>query len=52
MEITYKKRAPSTRLIKHVQKSNFPMILYKTLKNLLQIVTDGTDLVQLTHIRL
>ena len=36
MEITYTKGAPTTRLVKHVQRGNFPMILYGILKNLLE----------------
>ena len=36
MEITCTKGAPTTRLVKHVQRENFPMILYRILKNLLE----------------
>ena len=47
IQITYKKREPTIRLVKHVQRGNFPMILYKILKNLLRR-GHGIDLVQRT----
>ena len=49
MEITFKKGAPTIRSVKHVEKGNFSMILYRIAKILLWRVY-GTDLVQLTHI--
>ena len=48
MEITYKKGAPTIRLVKHVQSGNVSIILYRILNNLLWRGHD-TDLVQLTH---
>ena len=47
MEINHKNRAPTTQLVKHVQRGNFPMILHRILKNLLQM-GHSTDSVQLT----
>ena len=47
IQITYKKRKSTIRLVKHVQRGNFPMILYKILKNLLRR-GHGIDLVQRT----
>ena len=35
MEITYKNEAPTIKLVKHVERGNFPMILYRVAKNLL-----------------
>ena len=29
MEITYKNRVPTIRSVKHVERGNFPMILYR-----------------------
>ena len=48
MEITYKNGEPTIRSVKHVERVNFPMILYRIAKNLLQ-KAHSTDLVQLTH---
>ena len=49
MEITYKNETPIIKLVKHVQKGNFRMILYRIAKNMLQR-GHSTNLVQLTHI--
>ena len=46
MEITYKNGVPTIRLAKYVEKGNFPMILYRSTKNLLRR-RHSTDLVQL-----
>ena len=43
-----KKGEPTIRLVKRVQRSNFPMILYRILKNLLWM-GHGTDIVELTQ---
>ena len=48
MEIIYKNGAPTIRLVKYVERGNFPMILYRIAKNLLRR-GHGTDLVQLTQ---
>ena len=49
MEITFKKGAPTIRLVKHVERGNFSMILYRIAKILLQR-GHSTDLVQLTQV--
>ena len=49
MEITYKNGAPPIRLVKYVERGNFPVILYRIAKNLLQR-GHGTDFVQLTQL--
>ena len=51
MEITYKKGAPTIRLIKHNKRGSFSRILYRIAKNWLRR-GHGTDLVQLTHLYL
>ena len=51
MEITYKNETPIIKLVKHVQKGNFRMILYRIAKNMLQR-GHSTNLVQLTHIHI
>ena len=48
MEITCKKRAWTIRLVKHAKRGNFPMVLSRILKNLLQR-GHGANLVPLTH---
>ena len=48
MEITYKNGVPTMRLVKHVERGKFPMILYRIGNNFFQR-GHGTDLVQLTH---
>ena len=35
MERTYKNVVPTIKLVKHVERGNFPMILYRVEKNLL-----------------
>ena len=35
MEITYKNGTPTIRLVKYVERGNFPVILYRIVKNLL-----------------
>ena len=42
-----KRGVPIIRLVKHVERSNFPMIVYRIAKNRLRR-GDGKDLVQLT----
>ena len=49
MEITYKKLVSTIKLVKHNKRGNFPKILYRIAKKLLQR-GHGTDLVQHTHI--
>ena len=44
MEITYKNGAPTIRLVKHVKRGNFPMVLYGIANNLLQREIDCTGL--------
>ena len=51
MEITYKKGAPTVRLLKHNKKGNFPRIVYRIAKNLRRR-GHGTDLVQLTKCKI
>ena len=48
MEITYENGATTTRLVKHVEWDNFPVILLELQKKLLWR-GHGTDLVQLTY---
>ena len=48
MEISDKKEAPTLRLVKHVERDNSPIILFRISNNLLRR-GNGTDLMQLTQ---
>ena len=48
MEITYQNEAPTIRLVKYIERDNFPIILFRISNNLLRR-RNGTDLMQLTQ---
>ena len=49
MKMTYENGMPTIRSVKHVERGNFPMILYRIAKNLSRR-GHGTDLVQLNQV--